>query len=108
MDPEVERACLKQYNIAIAYKNQKRYKNAIAIWAELAKYNYAPAINDIAQCYLNGTGLKKNEQQAKKFFENAAIKGNPTAQYELAIRFCAGGLTKLYRDWFSGIISCTS
>lgn len=29
------------------------------------------------------------------------------AQYELAIRFCAGGLTKLYRDWFSGIISCS-
>lgn len=90
MDPEVERACLKQYNIAIAYKNQKRYKNAIAIWAELAKYNYAPAINDIAQCYLNGTGLKKNEQQAKKFFENAAIKGNPTAQYELAMLYKKG------------------
>lgn len=90
MDPEVERACLKQYNISIAYKNQKRYKNAIAIWAELAKYNYAPAVNEIAQCYLNGTGLKKNEQQAKKFFENAAIKGNPTAQYELALLYKNG------------------
>lgn len=90
MDPEVERACLKQYNIAIAYKNQKRYKNAIAIWAELAKYNYAPAINDIAQCYLNGIGLKKNEQQAKKFFENAATNGNPTAQYELAMLYKSG------------------
>lgn len=90
MDPEVERACLKQYNIAIAYKNQKRYKNAIAIWAELAKYNYAPAINDIAQCYLNGTGLKKNEQQAKKFFENAAMNGNPAAQYELSMMYKQG------------------
>lgn len=29
------------------------------------------------------------------------------AQYELAIRFCAGGLTKLYKDWFSGILSCS-
>lgn len=29
------------------------------------------------------------------------------AQFELAIRFCAGGLTNLYRDWFAGILPCT-
>lgn len=90
MDPELEKACLKHHNTAIAYKNQQRYKNAIAIWAELVKYNYAPAINEIAQCYLNGTGLKKNEQQAKKFFENAATNGNPAAQYELAMMYEKG------------------
>ena len=28
-------------------------------------------------------------------------------EYELAIRFCAGGLSNLYRDWFAGKVSCT-
>lgn len=27
--------------------------------------------------------------------------------YELKIRFCAGGLSKLYQDWFSGELKCT-
>jgi hypothetical protein len=27
--------------------------------------------------------------------------------YELTIRFCAGGLGNLYRDWFSGKIDIT-
>ena len=28
-------------------------------------------------------------------------------EYELAIRFCAGGLSNLFRDWFSGKLPCT-
>ena len=32
--------------------------------------------------------------------------GNP-AEYELHIRFCAGGLSNLYRDWFAGKLPCT-
>ena len=28
-------------------------------------------------------------------------------EYQVAIRFCAGGLSNLYRDWFSGKISCS-
>lgn len=28
-------------------------------------------------------------------------------EYRIAIGFCAGGLSNLYRDWFSGKLSCT-
>ena len=28
-------------------------------------------------------------------------------EYQVVIRFCAGGLSNLYHDWFSGKISCT-
>ena len=28
-------------------------------------------------------------------------------EYQIAIRFCAGGLSNLYRDWFAGKLSCT-
>ena len=29
------------------------------------------------------------------------------AEYQFAIRFCAGGLSNLYRDWFAGKLSCS-
>ena len=32
--------------------------------------------------------------------------GNPE-QYETSIRFCAGGLSNLYRDWFAGKLPYT-
>ena len=28
-------------------------------------------------------------------------------EYQIAIRFCAGGLSNLYRDWFSGKLACS-
>ena len=28
-------------------------------------------------------------------------------EYQFAIRFCAGGLSNLYRDWFAGKMSCS-
>ena len=28
-------------------------------------------------------------------------------EYQIAIRFCAGGLSNLYRDWFAGKLTCS-
>lgn len=28
-------------------------------------------------------------------------------EYQIAVRFCAGGVSNLYRDWFAGKLSCT-
>lgn len=28
-------------------------------------------------------------------------------EYQITIRFCAGGLSNLYRDWFAGKLACT-
>lgn len=38
--------------------------------------------------------------------EKFNFEGVP-ADYELTIRFCAGGVSNLYRDWFLGRIDCT-
>lgn len=38
--------------------------------------------------------------------KEAFYKGS-REEYELAIRFCAGGLSSLYRDWFAGKLSLT-
>ena len=90
MDPAVEKACEYEHNKAMIYYNQKRYKNAVMIWAELAKYNYAPALRYIAQCYKDGTGLKQNPAQVVRFYEDAARRGNPESQYELAMLYSSG------------------
>ena len=90
MEPEVEKACAKQHEKALIYYNQKRYKNAIVLWAELAKYKYHPALNYIALCYKKGTGLKPNMEQAMRFYEDAARNGSPEGQYELSVMYREG------------------
>lgn len=84
MDPDVERACAKQHQLALVYYNQKKYNKAIVLWAELAKYKYAPALKSIAMCYQDGTGLKKNLEQTMRFYEDAARHGDSEAQYDLS------------------------
>ena len=90
MDSTTLKACAKQHNLAMTYYNQKRYRNAIMLWAELAKYNYAPAFRYIAQCYIDGTGVTQNLEHAKTFYEDAAKIGDPVSQYELAIIYRNG------------------
>ena len=38
--------------------------------------------------------------------QNTFFSGSQEA-YLIAIRFCAGGLSNLYRDWFSGKLTCS-
>ncbi len=90
MDAALEKACAREHEKALIYYNQKRYKNAITIWAELAKYKYTPALTSIAQCYKNGTGLKRNPEQTKVFFEEAAKAGCRESQYELYLLYKSG------------------
>ncbi len=90
MDAESLKACEKQHNIALTYYKQKRYRNAIMLWIELAKYNYPPAYRYIAQCYLDGTGVTKNLTQARNFYEDAAKRGDAASQYELSIFYRNG------------------
>ena len=90
LDPEVEKACEKQNNFALIHYKQKRYRNAIMLWVELAKYGYTPAYRHIAQCYIDGTGVTKNLGYAKKYYEDAAKEGDATSQYELAIIYRNG------------------
>lgn len=103
MDPEMEKACEKQHNLAMAFYNQKRYRNAIILWAELAKYSYTPAMRQIARCYTDGTGVGKNIEQALRFYEDAAKIGDAESQYDLYIMYSEGiGCTaneQTAQDW---------
>jgi TPR repeat protein len=85
MDSATLAACAYHHEKALIYYNQKRYKEAITMFAELVQYMYAPSIYYIGLCYRNGTGLTRNDQQAYKFFLSAAEHGEPKAHYELAV-----------------------
>ena len=78
-------ACAYHHKKGIIYYNQKRYKDAITIFAELAQYRYAPSLYYIAICYLNGTGVSKNNSQALRFMKEAVKYGEPKAHYDLAV-----------------------
>ena len=85
MDSATLAACAYHHEKALIYYNQKRYKDALTMFVELAQYRYAPSIYYIGLCYLNGTGLTKNDEQAYKFISNAAERGEPRAMYDLAV-----------------------
>ena len=85
MDSAALAACAYHHEKALIYYNQKRYKDALTMFVELAQYRYAPSIYYIGLCYLNGTGLTKNDEQACKFISNAAERGEPRAMYDLAV-----------------------
>jgi TPR repeat protein len=84
MDSASLAACAHHHEKALIYYNQRRYKDAVTMFAELAQYRYAPSIYYIALCYLNGTGLTKNHELAYKFMHQAATLGHPEAQYDLS------------------------
>lgn len=90
VDSVLEAQCAAEYDKGMIYYNQKRYKNAIMIFAELLQYKYPPAFYMISRCYSDGTGLACNEELAMKFLQEAAKYNEPRAQYELYEAMCDG------------------
>ena len=85
LDSATLEACRYHHNKALIYYNQKRYKDALTMFIELAQYNYPPSLYYIGLCYLNGTGVAQNHKHAFSFINNAAKRGDTTAQYDLAV-----------------------
>ena len=103
LDSATLEACAYQYEKGLIYYNMRRYQDAIVIFAELAQYRYAPALYYIALCYINGTGLAKNNQLACKFMIEAAKRGEPRAQYDLSVMLKEGRIIEknlnLSQEW---------
>ncbi len=48
------------------------------------------AYNNLASLYIDGLGVEKNEQKALTLFEDAASKGNASAQVNSAVLYAWG------------------
>lgn len=59
-------------------------------WLEKAAPHESDAMYVLAECYLNGTGTKKNVKKAIDWMQQAAEHGVPYAQLDLAYRYREG------------------
>ncbi|MBQ5616435.1 MAG: sel1 repeat family protein, partial [Bacteroidaceae bacterium] len=94
MDSVLMAQCAFEHEKGIVYYNQKRYKNAVMIFAELVQYKYPPALYYVGKCYRDGTGLAKNDKLALSFMLEAAKHNEPRAQYEFAMAIYEGEIVK--------------
>lgn len=94
MDSALMAQCAFEHEKGIVYYNQKRYKDAIVIFAELVQYKYPPALYYVAKCYRDGTGLAQNDQLSVSFLLEAARYNEPRAQYELAVALSQGNIVE--------------
>ena len=61
------------------------YATAMREWQPLAEQGHADAQYHLGQLYANGQGVKKDDSQARPWFEKAAIQGHAEAQVNFGI-----------------------
>ena len=110
MDSVLMAKCAFEHEKGIVYYNQKRYQNAIMIFAELVQYKYPPALYYVGKCYRDGTGLAKDDKLALSFLLEAAKRNEPRAQYELAMEIFAGNVVEYDErkaiQWLEHAVAC--
>lgn len=65
-------------------------QEAFRHYAQAAKLNYGPALERIAQFYLDGEGVKKDQRKGLELLLSAANKGSYEAMMQVAIRYKTG------------------
>jgi TPR repeat protein len=74
-----------------AYAANRQAAEAIAAWRKAADKGSSAAMVELGVLYGTGSGVAKDEAQARKLFEKAAQAGNPRGVSNLAALGSAGG-----------------
>lgn len=74
----------------MSYYNMGHYALAVDCFSELLEYDYPPAITNMGIAYMNGTGVKQDNERAFNCFLKAAGMGEPTAQQHLGAMYALG------------------
>jgi uncharacterized protein len=72
------------YQLGRAYAANKQMPDAMAAWRKAADKGSTSAMVELGVLYGTGTGVTKDEGQARKLFERAAQAGNPRGISNLA------------------------
>lgn len=72
------------YQLGRAYASSGQMPEAIAAWRKAADKGSSSAMVELGVAYGTGTGVAKDEAQARKLFERAAEAGNPRGVSNLA------------------------
>ncbi len=73
---------------------EKRYKEAIEIYRELAQKDHAKALSRLGHMYYFGQGVKKDCKKAEEFYIRSAQKGYADAYFSLGSAYHSGGCFK--------------
>ena len=74
-----------------AYAANRQTGEALAAWRKAADKGSSAAMVELGVAYATGSGVAKDEAQARKLFEKAAQSGNPRGVSNLAALGGAGG-----------------
>jgi TPR repeat protein len=72
------------YELGRAYAANKQLPEAVAAWRKAADKGSTSAMVELGVLYGTGTGVAKDDAQARKLFERAAQAGNPRGVTNLA------------------------
>jgi len=79
------------YQLGRAYAANRQLPEAIAAWRKAADKGSTSAMVELGVLYGTGSGIAKDEAQARKLFERAAQAGNPRGISNLAALGGGGG-----------------
>ena len=79
------------YQLGRAYAANRQLSEAMNTWRKAADKGSTSAMVELGVLYGNGTGVPKDEAQARKLFERAADAGNPRGVTNLAALSDIGG-----------------
>ena len=72
------------YQLGRAYAANRQMPDAIAAWRKAADKGSSAAMAELGVMYANGTGVARDDAQARRLLERAAEAGNPRAIANLA------------------------
>jgi len=78
------------FELGRAYAANQRMPDAIAAWRKASDKGSTSAMVELGVLYGTGTGVTKDEEQARKLFQRAADAGNPRGASNLAALGSAG------------------
>lgn len=76
--------------LAGTYYVQRNPYRAVKLLEKAAEMDYLPAIQKLAYCYQRGIGTRKDFVKAEKYFRKAALKGDASSMFVLALLLCEG------------------
>jgi uncharacterized protein len=79
------------YQLGRAYAADRQMPEAVAAWRKAADKGSSSAMVELGVMYGTGSGVAKDEAQARKLFERAAQAGNPRGVTNLAALAGGGG-----------------
>ena len=79
------------FELGRVYAASGQLAAAVAAYRKAADKGSTAAMVELGLLYANGTGVAKDQDQARKLFERAAAGGNPRGATSLAALFTGGG-----------------